>query len=270
MPLMTYDDLLRPAVTDPNRKVAEVCLQRVQDNARPMPPAPAPRVNNADVQVLQSWVNSGYPSGRSSCGQPDSGMQLQPDAGSSSPDATTESPDAFVPPPHDAGPSSMLCHTCQSNADCNPHGGATNFCVQDPAGGAACGTVCANSGDCPNGFDCYQIVDSANNPLGNNCFPSNNGSCQGASTDGGVPPPDSGTPPPDAGGGCTDNWNNYASGFFSNNCARCHSSLTSKGAVTQDSSRIQSAIDTGAMPRDTTLSGSEISRIDNWFGCGMP
>jgi hypothetical protein len=89
--------------------------------------------------------------------------------------------------------------------------------------------------------------------------------------DAGTTHPDAGTTNPDAGGGtCTDTWANYARGFFQTNCSRCHTQFGTQQDVSTNASQIQNAIDTGAMPRDTTLSSSQIMRIDNWFGCGMP
>jgi hypothetical protein len=66
MPLVTYVDLLEPAPTAPSLMVAEVALDRIQNAARPMPPAPLARVSGAEIQGLRAWLDEGTP--QRSCG----------------------------------------------------------------------------------------------------------------------------------------------------------------------------------------------------------
>jgi hypothetical protein len=271
MPLVTYDDLVRPGIRDHGRKVAEICASRMNDSNAPMPPAPLTRPAPMEIAAFQGWVGRGTPSEDGCATTPDAGEPLE-DSGIGRPDAATPPPlDAGgpPPPPPDAGPHAILCSRCTTNAECNPTGSG-NFCVQDTASGSACGTVCSSSSDCPSGYDCYQIVDGTNTVLGDNCFPSNNGSCFSMS------PPDAGTRldagagSPDSGTSCPDTWTSYAHGFFTTNCTRCHSGYGTKRNVVSNASNIQYQIDVGNMPRDTTLQQSEIDRIDNWFSCGLP
>jgi hypothetical protein len=62
--LLTYDDLVAPSLSEPERSVAAVSLDRIKDTRRPMPPDEA--LGAADVAVLASWVGAGMP--RGACG----------------------------------------------------------------------------------------------------------------------------------------------------------------------------------------------------------
>ncbi len=62
MSLVSYADLVAPSPADPTVSTAEMSIQRMQDPAAPMPPAPAARATAADVQVLQAWIDAGEPS----------------------------------------------------------------------------------------------------------------------------------------------------------------------------------------------------------------
>ena len=62
MSLLSYSDLVAPAASDPARTTVALCIARMQDAARPMPPAPAMRATAADVAVLQAWIDAGMPS----------------------------------------------------------------------------------------------------------------------------------------------------------------------------------------------------------------
>jgi len=66
MPLVTYVDLLEPSPTAPSLMVAEVALDRIQNAARPMPPAPLARASAAEIQALRDWLAEGTP--QRSCG----------------------------------------------------------------------------------------------------------------------------------------------------------------------------------------------------------
>jgi hypothetical protein len=61
--LITEDDFLRPAKTDPTRTMAELALVRITttvDKMR-MPPPPASPLIAAERQVLQRWLEAGMP-----------------------------------------------------------------------------------------------------------------------------------------------------------------------------------------------------------------
>jgi hypothetical protein len=62
--LVTYEDLVAPSLSDPNRSVAAVSLERIKETRRPMPPDEA--LGASDVAVLESWVGAGMPRGE--CG----------------------------------------------------------------------------------------------------------------------------------------------------------------------------------------------------------
>ena len=62
MSLVTYDDLIAPAKSDPTRSVAELCVARIQSATAPMPPTPPP-MSSADIATLQNWVAAGMPMG---------------------------------------------------------------------------------------------------------------------------------------------------------------------------------------------------------------
>ena len=53
MSLVTYADLMKPAVTQPNKKVYELVQTRVHDSMRPMPPTGA--LSAADLAAIDEW-----------------------------------------------------------------------------------------------------------------------------------------------------------------------------------------------------------------------
>ncbi|HET9956561.1 MAG TPA: hypothetical protein VFQ61_18795 [Polyangiaceae bacterium] len=60
-------------------------LSRVRDAVRPMPPAPNARISDADLAVLESWLNSGAPAGH--CETPTAATDpLVPSSGATDPD----------------------------------------------------------------------------------------------------------------------------------------------------------------------------------------
>ena len=63
MPLVTFNDLMAPAKTDPTRKVIDLVLERVQSTDKPMPPPIATPLTSAEIATLQAWADSGYPQG---------------------------------------------------------------------------------------------------------------------------------------------------------------------------------------------------------------
>jgi hypothetical protein len=72
--------------------------------------------------------------------------------------------------------------------------------------------------------------------------------------------------------GCgSDTWSSYAEGFFADHCSQCHGSgFETYSLVVGDASSIESAISSGAMPAEGSLSSSDKSRILDWIACGEP
>lgn len=61
MALLTYDDLVAPAVSDTSRSAVDVSIARMQDRVAPMPPAPDSPASAEEVALLQDWVSRGMP-----------------------------------------------------------------------------------------------------------------------------------------------------------------------------------------------------------------
>lgn len=70
MPIVSYDDLIAPAKSDPTKSVAAVSLERMQDAKEPMPPAPASPASAADIAALRAWLDAGMPA---ACDDPSGG-----------------------------------------------------------------------------------------------------------------------------------------------------------------------------------------------------
>jgi mono/diheme cytochrome c family protein len=64
MPLVTFEDFMKPAITDPARKVYELVDERVRNETRTMPPA---GILSADkLAALDAWLKAGLPSAKAS------------------------------------------------------------------------------------------------------------------------------------------------------------------------------------------------------------
>lgn len=61
--MMTYDDLLADALTSPGTSVGALSLQRMQADQGQMPPMPAPKLPQAQIDVWAAWVDAGMPTG---------------------------------------------------------------------------------------------------------------------------------------------------------------------------------------------------------------
>lgn len=61
MPLMTHADLVAAAPSDPSKKVHDRILEKVTDDADPMPPPPNPRLTPGEIETLRAWVQAGAP-----------------------------------------------------------------------------------------------------------------------------------------------------------------------------------------------------------------
>jgi hypothetical protein len=92
--LVTYEDLKAPALSDPSKSLAEVALARMEDDARPMPPAPGARVADGPRLAFRQWLERGAP--REACGgaPADAGS---PDAGAGTDAGGPVGPDSGAP-----------------------------------------------------------------------------------------------------------------------------------------------------------------------------
>lgn len=63
LPLLTYDDLVRPAPSNPAKVMAAVAVERMQDTSNPMPPPPATAPDAEEVGILKAWVVKNEPRG---------------------------------------------------------------------------------------------------------------------------------------------------------------------------------------------------------------
>jgi cytochrome c551/c552 len=135
----TYAQVTAPSKTDPTKSNAALALARVQDNAKPMPPAPLTRLSSADIATLSAWVSAGTPA--SSCA--DGGVPI--DAG-----VTMVDPFAAAP-------------TCTSNVTWTQ--GNKGSKLMNP--GQACIACHAMGGDGPRYAIAGSLYPSAHEP--NNC-----------------------------------------------------------------------------------------------------
>lgn len=99
MSLASWADLQRPTPSKPEVPTFERVLERVQDDARPMPPAPHARLTPAEQTTLREWVRAGAAVSDEACGAPP---------------VVVEAP-ARVPPPAD----------CESTYELRAHGKPT-------------------------------------------------------------------------------------------------------------------------------------------------
>jgi hypothetical protein len=63
MPLETLADLQAPGRSDPSKTVAQLCLQRMQSTASPMPPPGLSRPSAQEVMAFGAWVTAGASGG---------------------------------------------------------------------------------------------------------------------------------------------------------------------------------------------------------------
>lgn len=140
--LVTYANLTMPDPANAGMTEAQVSLQRMQNTAAPMPPAPAARVSSSEISAWQSWVNAGYPKG--TCGgggAGGSGGSAGGTGGSSGAGGSSGGNDAGVPGgvlPCDV--QTLLVNKCASCHGTAPAGGAprslvtyANLTMADPA-----------------------------------------------------------------------------------------------------------------------------------------
>ncbi len=74
MPLVTHEDLVAPAPSDPSRKVYELVVEKTNPGAKaPMPQPPNAPLSAADKKTLDDWVASGAPKSNDACTAPEAG-----------------------------------------------------------------------------------------------------------------------------------------------------------------------------------------------------
>lgn len=61
MPMLTWDDLQKPAPDFKDKKVYEMVSVKIDDDASPMPPPPNNRLSETDRSVLRAWAAAGAP-----------------------------------------------------------------------------------------------------------------------------------------------------------------------------------------------------------------
>lgn len=61
MPMLTWDDLQKPAPDFPDKKVFQAVVAKIDNDADPMPPPPNARLGPSDREVLRSWAAAGAP-----------------------------------------------------------------------------------------------------------------------------------------------------------------------------------------------------------------
>jgi hypothetical protein len=72
--MLSHDDLVAPAKSDPSKSVAALAVERMQDAQRPMPPTgPAPA---AEVSALEAWISAGMPQGTCASASAPSGASV--------------------------------------------------------------------------------------------------------------------------------------------------------------------------------------------------
>lgn len=78
MPLVTHDDLVAAAKSEPSKKVYELAGARTKNDASPMPPPPNPRLSSADQATLDAWIAAGAPKSTEACGGGGKGPDVKP------------------------------------------------------------------------------------------------------------------------------------------------------------------------------------------------
>lgn len=71
--LVTRADLLAELPDAEGKTRIEAVLERVQDDAKPMPPAPSPRLEPSQIATLKAWFDDGTPAAAETCAAPRDG-----------------------------------------------------------------------------------------------------------------------------------------------------------------------------------------------------
>ena len=67
MSLVSWDDLQKPAPSDPAKKVLDVVKARIHAPDRPMPPVPNPLLAATELATLDAWLGAGTPASSATC-----------------------------------------------------------------------------------------------------------------------------------------------------------------------------------------------------------
>lgn len=73
---------------------------------------------------------------------------------------------------------------------------------------------------------------------------------------------------PDAGTQCADTWANFGQGFFASRCNSCHAFTHTN--IRGDLTRVSQQISSGRMPRGSSLTTAQRTRILAYLTCGAP
>ncbi|WP_437805980.1 peptidylglycine alpha-amidating monooxygenase [Sorangium sp. So ce1078] len=98
-PLVTREDLLAPAVSDPSKRMIDLVTTRIHDERRPMPPTG--RLSETELAILDGWAAAGTPAGSSKCeatGQGGGGGGGSPPDVHCTPDLTLKPAEPYVMP----------------------------------------------------------------------------------------------------------------------------------------------------------------------------
>ncbi|HSO34822.1 MAG TPA: hypothetical protein VLT33_19945 [Labilithrix sp.] len=118
-PVLTYDDLLKPAPSDPSKTMAQKSLERLKSTTAPMPPAPAVAPTAAEIATFEKWVAAGTPKGATCTALPGDGGAPEAGAGTNYNTPTVCTSNKTFPPGADnsslmkPGGACVTCHTMQ-------------------------------------------------------------------------------------------------------------------------------------------------------------
>lgn len=59
----SYEALTAPSLSDPSKRIVDVAIELMGSDTDPMPPEPAVRGTDAEIAVLQGWIDAGLPTG---------------------------------------------------------------------------------------------------------------------------------------------------------------------------------------------------------------
>lgn len=79
--MLSYNDLVAKAPSDPTKTVAQLSLARMKDAARPMPPPPAAGPEADEIKSFEDWIAAGTPPEAKACTDPPPDGGASADAG---------------------------------------------------------------------------------------------------------------------------------------------------------------------------------------------
>ncbi len=66
-PLLNYADMMKKAVSDPTKTLAQLSLERIKSTTSPMPPKPAEAPDADEIAVFQEWADGGFKKNATAC-----------------------------------------------------------------------------------------------------------------------------------------------------------------------------------------------------------